>query len=331
MQRLVELVDRWRWLALAAAVAAILVVVPVLGSSAAVFFWASVAVTALYAMSVNLLIGVAGIPSFGQAADFGIGAYAVGRLHLQGLPVLLVLGAAILAAGLAAAAVAALGLRAAGRAFSMLTLAFAQALYTLVFQVDAFGGENGIVGLLPQSVLGIDLTGGTALWFFTMTLVLLGIGSLWMIQHSPFGRTLMMIREDPIRTRALGIQVRRYEIAAFSVAGALAGLAGGLFAYVQGLVVPGYLFWTQSGEPILMSIIGGLRHFFGPVLGAVIYRWSVDVLSDITAAWVLWVGLAFLVVVLAAPGGLLGLPAQIRALRSRRPVQISVESAGEES
>lgn len=309
--------SRWRLLGLGVVVVAIVALVPQLGSSAAVYFWSSVAAMALYAMSVNLLIGVAGIPSFGQAAYFGVGAYTIGILHEHGLPILLVLGIAGLAAAVAAAVVATLGLRAAGLAFSMLTLAFAQALYTLVFQVEAFGGEDGIVGLLPESVLGFDLTSGTGLWLFTMAIVLLGIGVLWLIQHSPFGRTLMMIREDRVRTAALGVQVRRYEIAAFSVAGAIAGLAGGLFAYVQGLVVPSYLFWTQSGEPILMSIIGGMHHFFGPVVGAVIYSWSVDVLSDITAAWVLWVGLVFLVIVLVAPGGLLGLPAQLASLRSR--------------
>lgn len=335
MERLRALPEWWRAVAAIVALAAIMAIVPIFGSGAAVFFWGSVAVTALYAMSVNLLIGVAGIPSFGQAAYFGIGAYAVGVLHHQGVPILLVLLVAMLAAGLAATAVAALGLRATGLAFSMLTLAFAQALYTLVFQLDTFGGENGIVGLLPQSVLGVDLTDGTSLWLFTMIVVAAGIGGLWILQHSPFGRTLMMIREDPVRTLALGIQVRRYQIAAFAAAGAVAGLAGGLFAYVQGLVVPEYLFWTRSGEPILMSIIGGMRHFLGPVLGSVIYRWSVDVLSDLTAAWVLWVGLAFLVIVLAAPGGVLGLPAQIRSWRSRRaiapPSVRSVESPGDES
>lgn len=307
-----------RWLASGIVALIVVAMVPLLGRSGTIFFWTSVAVTALYAMSVNLLVGVAGIPSFGQAAYFGIGAYAVGLLHGQGVPILVVLLVAILAAGLAAMVVAALGMRAMGLAFSMLTLAFAQALYTLVFQLNTFGGDNGIVGLLPESVLGFDLGGATPLWIFTMAVVLLGIATLWIVTHSPFGRTLMMIREDPVRASALGIQVRRYQIAAFAVAGSIAGLAGAMFAYVQGLVVPEYLFWTRSGEPILMSIIGGMRHFFGPVVGSVVYRWSVDFLSDITAAWVLWVGLAFLLVVLAAPGGLLGLPAQVRAMLWRR-------------
>ena len=321
-----------RWLAAGVVAAIVIVMVPLLGRSAAVFFWTSVAVTGLYAMSVNLLVGVAGIPSFGQAAYFGIGAYAVGVLHVQDVPILLVLLVAMGAAALAAIVVATLGLRATGLAFSMLTLAFAQALYTLVFQLDTFGGENGIVGLLPQSVLGFDLTGAIPVWIFTMTVVLLGIAALWIVTNSPFGRTLMMIREDPVRASALGIQVRRYQIAAFAMAGGIAGLAGALFAYVQGLVVPEYLFWTRSGEPILMAIIGGMHHFFGPLVGSVVYRWSVDFLSDITAAWVLWVGLAFLVVVLAAPGGLLGLPAQVRALLARRRAMTgTLEPPGDEA
>lgn len=332
MARLLEGPAWTRWLAAGVVAAVMLAIVPLFGSSAAVFFWTSVAVTGLYAMSVNLLVGLAGIPSFGQAAYFGIGAYAVGLLHHQGVPILVVLAVAIGAAALAAAVVAALGLRAMGLAFSMLTLAFAQALYTLVFQLDTFGGENGIVGLLPQTVLGFDLTGATPLWIFTMVVVLLGIAALWRITNSPFGRTLMMIREDPVRANALGVQVRRYQVAAFAVAGGIAGLAGALFAYVQGLVVPEYLFWTRSGEPILMSIIGGMRHFFGPVVGSVIYRWTVDFLSDLTAAWVLWVGLAFLLVVLAAPGGLLGLPAQVRGMVARRRAMTgTLDSPGDEA
>lgn len=318
MARLLAGHGRMRWLAAGVVAGAVMVIVPMFGSSAAVFFWTSVAVTALYAMSVNLLVGLAGIPSFGQAAFFGIGAYTVGVLHHQGVPMLAVLAVAILAAAVVATVVAALGLRAMGLAFSMLTLAFAQALYTLVFQLDTFGGENGIVGLLPETLLGFDISGARPLWIFTTTVVLLGMAGLWVISNSPFGRTLMMIREDPVRANALGVQVRRYQVAAFAVAGGVAGLSGALFAYVQGLVVPEYLFWTRSGEPILMSIIGGMHHFLGPLVGTIVYRWSVDFLSDLTAAWVLWVGLAFLVVVLAAPGGLLGLPAQVRALLARR-------------
>lgn len=321
-----------RWIGLGAALIVVLAAVPLLGSNAAIFFWSSVAATALYAMSVNLLLGVAGIPSFGQAAYFGLGAYTVGMMHATGAPILLVMAVGVVVAGLVAALVASLGLRATGLAFSMLTLAFAQALYTLVFQLDFVGGENGIVGLLPQSVLGFDLTSAVALWFFTMAVVLIGIGALWVITNSPFGRTLRMIRDDAVRASALGIQVRRFQIAAFAIAGGMAGLAGVLYAYVQGLVVPEYLFWTRSGEPILMSIIGGMSHFFGPVVGTVMYRWTVDVLSGITAAWVLWVGIAFLVVVLAAPGGVLGLPDQLRraVLRRRFVAPSMAKHPGEE-
>lgn len=308
-----------RWIAAALAVVLIGILVPATGDSASTFFWTTVAVTALYAMSVNLLIGFAGIPTFGQAAYFGIGAYAVGLLAPAGIPMLPALALATVVAGIGALLVAAVSLRASGLAFSMITLAVAQGLYVLTFHLDALGGENGLVGIFPGTVLGIDLAkNGTALWVFCLVIVAAGIAILRLLSVSPFGRTLRMIRDDARRAEFLGIPVRRYQAAAFAIAGAIGGLSGALFAYVQGVAVPDYLYWTRSGDPIVMSIIGGMHTFLGPVLGTVVYMWTVDALSKLTAGWVLWVGLAFLAIVLAAPGGILGLPDQLRSLRMRR-------------
>lgn len=315
---IIRLLDRRRWVVAAIVVVAIGAFVPAYGNQASTFFWTTVAITALYAMSVNLLIGFAGIPSFGQAAYFGIGAYAIGLLEPAGVPMLAALGLAAVAAAIGALVVAVVSLRASGLAFSMITLAVAQGLYVLTFHLDAVGGENGLVGLFPGTVLGVDLAkNGTALWLFCFVIVVAGIALLRLLTVSPFGRTLRMIHDDARRAEFLGIPVRRYQAAAFVVAGGLGGLAGALYAYVQGVAVPDYLFWTRSGDPIVMSIIGGMHTFLGPVVGAVIYLWTVDVLSKLTQAWVLWVGLAFLVIVLAAPGGLLGLPRQVRQLRLR--------------
>jgi branched-chain amino acid transport system permease protein len=309
---------RSRWLATALAVVLVGVLVPAVGSSASTFFWTTVAITALYAMSVNLLIGFAGIPTFGQAAYFGIGAYAVGLLEPAGIPMLPALALAALAAAAGALAVAAVSLRASGLAFSMITLAVAQGLYVLTFHLDVLGGENGLVGIFPGTLLGIDLArNGTALWAFCFIIVVAGIALLRVLSVSPFGRTLRMIRDDARRAEFLGIPVRRYQAAAFAVAGGIGGLSGALFTYVQGVTVPDYLFWTRSGDPIVMSIIGGMHTFLGPVLGTVVYMWTVDALSKLTVGWVLWVGLAFLVIVLAAPGGILGLPEQVRQLLVR--------------
>lgn len=310
--------DRGRWSVSLLAVALIGIVVPAMGNAASTFFWTTVVITALYAMSVNLLIGFAGIPSFGQAAYFGIGAYAVGLLEPAGVPMLPALVVAMAAAAVGAFLVALVSLRASGLAFAMITLAVAQGLYVLTFHLGAVGGENGLVGIFPGDVLGVRLAdSGTALWVFCLVIVVAAIALLRMLSVSPFGRTLLMIRDDARRAEFLGIAVRRYQAAAFVVAGGVAGLAGALFTYVQGVAVPDYLYWTRSGDPIVMSIIGGMHSFLGPVLGSVIYLWMVDALSKLTQGWVLWVGLGFLVIVLAAPGGLLGLPHVVRQLRHR--------------
>ncbi|MDP9266139.1 MAG: branched-chain amino acid ABC transporter permease [Chloroflexota bacterium] len=300
------------------AAAIVIVGVSLSGEHATLYFWATVAIMALYATSVNLLIGYSGIPSFGQAAYFGLGAYTVGLLS-SGAPAPML--AAILLGGVVAAvaalAVALVGLRVSGLAFSMLTLAFAQALFTLTFRLPLLGGENGFVGIIPQRVLGLDLgRDPLALWLSVVVLVAIGIAALRLVVVSPFGRTLRMIRDDVRRTSFLGIPVFRYQTATFVIAGFVAGICGAVYAYLQGVVGPDYLFWTRSGEPIIMSIVGGMRHFAGPIVGAVVYMWTVDTLSKQTAAWVLWVGIAFLAVVIAAPDGILGFPATVRRWRA---------------
>lgn len=286
---------------------------------ATLYFWSNVAITALYAMSVNLLLGYAGIPSFGQAAYFGAGAYTVGLLvtHTGAPMVLAITAAGVVGAG-AAFLVSLVGLRVSGLAFSMLTLAFAQALYTLTFRLQVLGGENGFVGIIPEQVLWFDLgRDAKALWIAVVAFVALGVAALRMVVVSPFGRTLRMIRDDPRRSAFLGIPVFRYQTAAFVIAGFVAGVCGAVYAYLQGVVAPDYLYWTHSGEPIIMSIVGGMRHFAGPIVGTVVYMWTVDVLAKLTPAWVLYVGLVFLAIVIAAPDGILGIPDTVRRWRTR--------------
>ncbi len=307
-----------RWGPWLIAAAIVIVGVSLSREHATIYFWSTVAVMALYATSVNLLIGYSGIPSFGQAAYFGIGAYTVGLLGSTApAPMLLAIPLAGFVAAIAALLVGLVGLRVSGLAFSMLTLAFAQALFTLTFRLPVLGGENGFVGIIPQRILGLDLAREPLfLWLSVVLVVAIGLAGLRLVVVSPFGRTLQMMRDDPWRTSFLGIPVFRYQTAAFVIAGFLAGVCGAMYAYIQGVVGPDYLFWTRSGEPIIMSIVGGMRHFGGPVVGTVVYMWTVDTLSKHTAAWVLWVGIAFLAVVIAAPDGILGLPATVRRWRS---------------
>jgi len=298
--------DRPWLVALLAIPAAFVVVVALVGNTSQLYFWTTVAETVLFALSVNLLFGQTGMLSFGQAAYFGIGAYTVGLLASRQVNPLAMLALGSLTGGLAAALIGAVTLRTTALVFAMLTLAFGQALYSITFHLQAVGGENGIVGIVPAGIGGIDVGQPRVLWVFTAIVVSIGSCILWMVSRSPFGRALRMIRDDATRAEMLGIPVFRYRLAAFVLSGAMAGLAGGLYAFVQGVASPDSLFWTTSGEPVIISLLGGARFFYGPVLGSVIYVAATDTLSQMTPAWIFWIGLGFLIVVLLSPDGILG-------------------------
>lgn len=300
---------------LGAAIVALALAFPRIGTGADLFFWESVALLALFALSVNLLIGYAGIPSFGQAAFFGIGAYTVGLASTRGWSPVLVLLLAAFTAAAGAAIMGGLASRSTGIAFSMLTLAMAQALYTLTFHVPALGGENGLPGIERGRLLGINLTRQAPFWYFSLAAAALAVAALRLVVVSPFGHTLRVIRDDPKRALFLGLNVRLYRVAAFTVAGGIAGWAGALFAYANQIVTSDTLYWTQSGNPIIMALIGGVHTFWGPALGAVIFVWTTHLLAQLTPAWILYVGLVFFFFVVVMPEGLLSLPARLRHLR----------------
>lgn len=295
------------WLAvLALLTAAFVAGVYFLATPAQLYFWTTVAVTVLFAIAVNLLFGQTGMLSFGQAAYFGIGAYAVGLLATREPNPLAMLAMSTLAGGAAAVLVGLVTLRTTELVFAMLTLAFGMALYSITFHVQAVGGENGIVGIIPPNLFWIELADSHALWVFTAVVTAAGVAFLWIVSRSPFGRTLKMIRDDQTRAENLGIPVFRYRLAAFTLSGALCGLAGALYAYAQNVATPDALFWTTSGTPVIVSLLGGAGFFFGPAIGAIIYVYATDTLSLMTPAWIFWVGLGFLIVVLLAPDGILG-------------------------
>jgi len=212
----------------------------------------------------------------------------------------------MLTGGLAAAIVGLVTLRTTELVFAMLTLAFGMALYSITFHVQAVGGENGIVGIIPPNLFWIELADSHAMWIFTTVVVGAGIGSLWVLSHSPFGRTLKMIRDDPARAENLGIPVFRFRLAAFTTSGTICGLAGCLYAWIQSVASPDALFWTTSGTPVIVSLLGGAGYFFGPAVGTVLYVWATDILSQKTPAWIFYIGLGFLLVVLLAPDGIVG-------------------------
>ena len=271
-------------------------------------FWLFVAIQALafalYAVSFNLLLGYGGMLSFGHAAYFGLGGYGVGILMVKlALPLWMGLVAAPLVAAVAAALVGYFSVRLSGIYFAMLTFAFQMLFYTIALKATGLtGGDDGITGLVRPSAL-VD---PGALYLFVLTIVALALGCLYRVVVSPFGQTLRAARENALRVQYLGVDVRVHRWTAFVIAGAFAGLAGGLFALSTGSVFPGWLNWTASATPVVMAVLGGLRVFLGPVVGAIVYVGLETMISGYTEYWPLFMGGTIIALVLLLPAGILG-------------------------
>ena len=265
----------------------------------------------IFAMSLDLLMGYAGMVSFGHSAFFGIGGY-VAALALSRSPDLgsaLVLPA--VAAGLAAAVIGFFSIRVSGVYFIMLTLAFSQMFYAYAFQVAWLGAEDGIVGIRRPTVHGADLGNIRSFHGYLLALFVIAAVVLWRVVQSPFGHVLRGIHENESRMEAVGYAVDRYKLLAFVIAGVFAGLAGSLYAQFNGSITPDAFFWTTSGEALLMVIIGGTGTLGGAVLGAAAFILLQSLVSTYTERWMLILGTTFIVFVLFAPGGIVG------ALRGR--------------
>jgi branched-chain amino acid transport system permease protein len=260
----------------------------------------------IFAMSLDLLMGYAGMVSFGHSAFFGIGGYvaALALAKSPGLVSALVLPA--LAAGLAALVIGFFSIRVSGVYFIMLTLAFSQMFYAYAFQVSWLGAEDGIVGIPRPAVPGVDLTNIRSFHGYLLTLLVFVAVALWRVVRSPFGHVLRGIHENEARMEAVGYAVDRYKLVAFVIAGVFAGLAGSLYAQFNGSITPDAFFWTTSGEALLMVIIGGTGTLGGPVLGAAAFILLQSLVSTYTERWMLILGVTFILFVLFAPGGIVG-------------------------
>jgi branched-chain amino acid transport system permease protein len=314
--------DRWRTASGTVIFIVVVLLLPAVLGAGDLFFWTTALIAVLFATSVNLLFGVADIPSFGQAAFYGAGGYTVALIAPHGWPAPIALLAGIAVAGVVALVMSLITWRTTGLAFAMLTLALAQGIYTLVQQTDALGGHNGLPGITAPDLGPLDLASTETFWYFTAICVAIGLLVFWRIGRSPFGHTLAAIREDPVRAAYLGLNVRAYRFTAFVFAGCGAGLAGGLFAYANHIVTPGVLFWTQSAIPIIMLLLGGRAYFWGPAVGAVVLTWFQNFLTEQTNSYIFYVGVLLLAVLVLLPSGLLSLPAALRRLpnqRRRRP------------
>src|SRR2546422_467576 len=269
-------------------------------------------------IAYNLLMGYTGLVSFGHSAFFGIGGYAAGlaQLHLaKGMVVPFVAGVA--GAALAGAVIGFLLMRKRGVYFSLLTLAFTQMFFYIVYGATAVtGGENGLgggAGLPPRvGSLRLDLGDKRVYYYASAVLAALAIYVLWRVVHSPFGRVLEAIRENEPRASFVGYDVKRYKLTAFVVSCAFSGLAGVLYTFLLNFAYPESLHVTMAGEIVAMTLVGGMRSFVGPAVGAAVVVFSRDTLSPRTENWLVYFGVIFIVFVMFSPHGVVGVFQRLR-------------------
>jgi branched-chain amino acid transport system permease protein len=273
-----------------------------------------VLVLGLAAMSLNFLLGFTGVLSFGHAAYFGLGAYGT-ALTLKYLapstPLAVLVGVAT--GAVAAAIIGAMIVRLRGVYFAMVTIAFGQVFFFIAFRWNSVtGGDDGVTGWKRQAIgLGqwvIDIQGNDkTFYYFTLALFAVGVGIMALLLRSPFGRTLLAIRENERRARFLGLPVEQHIWLSFVISCLFVALAGALYALLNNFTDPRALRWDQSGNFVIMAVLGGMRSFWGPLIGAAIFVLLQDYVSSHTENWMSFIGVFFVLIVLFFPRGVLGI------------------------
>jgi branched-chain amino acid transport system permease protein len=294
-----------------------------------------IVILAMAAVSLNLILGYGGMMSFGHAAYLGIGGYTVAILAFEGVQSGFVQWpAAIATSALFALVVGALSLRTRGVYFIMITLAFAQMAYYLASGMARYGGDDGLSLDSRSSFAGLlNLSNKTTFYYVCLTLLFASILLVWRLTNSRFGMVLQGVRSNEARMRAIGFPTFRYKLVGFVIAGAMCGLSGALIANHTDFVSPSMMFWTRSGDLIVMVVLGGMGTLFGPVFGALALLFLEQFLPGVISAvvrpfnpagaakageyWQIVLGPLLLIVVLFARGGIDGL---LRALTPRRQV-----------
>jgi branched-chain amino acid transport system permease protein len=274
-----------------------------------------IVILAMAAVSLNLILGFGGMMSFGHAVYLGIGGYAVGMLAHEGIfsgfvqwPV------ALAASALFALVIGALSLRTRGVYFIMITLAFAQMAYYIVSGIARYGGDDGLtIYKRSQFIAPLNLSNKVQFYYVCLVLLFASIYLVWRLVNSRFGMVVQGARSNDVRMRAIGFPTYRYKLVCFVIAGTMCGLAGALLANNTDFVSPSVMYWTRSGDLIVMVVFGGMGSAIGPVFGAVALLVLEEALSGITEYWQIILGPMLLLVVLFARGGIDGLLAKIGA------------------
>jgi len=273
-----------------------------------------IVVLGLAAMALNFLLGFTGVLSFGHAAYFGLGAYGAAmtiKYLVPSTPLGMLVG--VVVGTLAAAAIGAMIARLRGVYFAMVTIAFGQVFYFIAFRWNAVtGGDDGLTGWKRQPIdlgfMQIDILGNDKAFYYLCLLVFaISVGVMALLLRSPFGRTLIAIRENERRARYLGIPIERHIWLSFVISCFFASLAGTLYALLNNFTDPRALYWGLSGNFVIMAVLGGMRSFWGPLIGAAIFVVLQDYVSSQTENWMSFVGLFFVLVVLFFPRGVLAI------------------------
>ncbi len=307
---------------------ALIACVPLSGESFYIEIAGKILVMAIFAMSLDLLVGFTGLVSFGHAAYFGIAAYAVALLSPQyeAASLWYVLPASIALAAFAAFVIGLFVLRTKGIYFIMVTLAFAQMAYFVFHDTPLGGGSDGMyLNNKPSTTIfgwePFDLNNEIHLFYFILAMMVLVYLFLARVLQSPFGRVLVGIKSNEHRMQSLGYFTFRYKLGAFTLAGGLGGLAGFLYAVLFGFVTPELLSWHESGNVLLMVILGGMGNLVGVIAGAFAFEAMREVFADLTKYWQLLMGGVIVAVVLFLPGGLAGIPGRIKRAMQGGKVQ----------
>lgn len=265
----------------------------------------------IFTLSFNLCLGYTGLPSFGHGAFYGLGTYAAALTFLRLYGRAGFLGPILAGAVVGAVFAGVVGYvirNKKGVYFAMLTVAFTQVAYFICWRWDEVtGGEAGLKGIVRSSVLGIDMVNPYRFYYFVLVAFAVSAIVIRRIAHSSFGRSLLAIKQNPIRAEALGYDTGFYKFAVYTISGFFAGLAGALYCFLTQSAFASVLDWTKSGDVVIATLLGGgTVNFYGPIVGSLIFVLAQELLSAFWSHWMLLYGLSFVVIILALPTGLMG-------------------------
>ncbi len=295
---------------LLAATILFLLLLPTFSGKYLLYMTIHILILSVFALGFNLLLGYTGLLSFGQAGFFAMGAYVSAKILLIFPSLLAGVIAGLLSGGIAALILGYLCVRHTRIYFSMLTLCFGMMIYSIAWKWRDFtGGDDGLIGI-PRApfqipgILSIDMSSMGSYYYFVLIVSLIAIYILYRIVNSPFGLTLKGIRDSENRVSFAGISISNYRLLCFTIAGLYAGLAGSLVPPLENTVTPPLAHWTQSAEPVMVTLLGGIHTFSGPIVGSILFYLIKDIIVRYTQYWLIWFGSIVVFLVLVFRGGI---------------------------